>query len=222
MTTANGPGVTNTIRLLFTILVVLFSSTGHTQLDLPLPVKNALDYRRVPHHTLSIYVERVDTGELVLSWNEAEPRNPASVEKMLTTLVALDMLGPAYTWKTDVYLMGEVTDGVLEGDLLLKGYGDPYMVTERFWKLLRRIRQAGIAAIDGDLLIDDSYFDIGDYDPAAFDREPLRAYNVAPNAMLTNFKVVRYYFEPDLASSRVAVVSAQERPAPGHTHLAEG
>jgi D-alanyl-D-alanine carboxypeptidase/D-alanyl-D-alanine-endopeptidase (penicillin-binding protein 4) len=147
----------------------------------------------------------VDTGEVVLSWNDAEPRNPASVEKMLTTLVALDMLGPAYTWKTDVYALGETTDGVLEGDLLLKGYGDPYLVTERFWQLLRRIRQAGIAAIDGDLLIDDSYFDVGDYDPSAFDREPLRAYNVAPNAMLTNFKVVRYYFEPELASSRVKV-----------------
>jgi D-alanyl-D-alanine carboxypeptidase/D-alanyl-D-alanine-endopeptidase (penicillin-binding protein 4) len=78
-------------------------------------------------------------------------------------------------------------------------------VTERFWQLLRRIRRAGIAAINGDLLIDDSYFDVGNYDPAAFDREPLRAYNVAPNAMLTNFKVVRYYFEPDLASSRVKV-----------------
>jgi D-alanyl-D-alanine carboxypeptidase/D-alanyl-D-alanine-endopeptidase (penicillin-binding protein 4) len=124
---------------------------------------------------------------------------------MLTTLVALDTLEPAYTWKTDVHLLGEVTDGVLEGDLLLKGYGDPYLVTERFWQMLRQIRQLGISTIDGDLLIDDSYFDIGDYDPAAFDHEPLRAYNVAPNAMLTNFKVVRYYFEPDVASSRVHV-----------------
>ena len=156
-------------------------------------------------HTLSVYVESLDTGEVVLSWNEAEPRNPASVEKMLTTLVALDLLGPAYTWKTDVHLMGEVNDGVLDGDLLLKGYGDPYLVTERFWQLLRRIRLSGISAINGNLLIDDSYFDIGDYDPAAFDREPLRAYNVAPNAMLTNFKVVRYYFEPDVATSSVNV-----------------
>lgn len=187
------------------VLALLCSAPGHAQQDLPIPVQNALNYRRIPHHTLSVYVERVDTGEVVLSWNDAEARNPASVEKMLTTLVALDMLGPAYTWKTEVYALGETTDGVLEGDLLLKGYGDPYLVTERFWQLLRRIRQAGITAINGDLLIDDSYFTVGDYDPAAFDREPLRAYNVAPNAMLTNFKVVRYYFEPDLVLSRVTV-----------------
>ncbi len=193
------------IKKLLFALVFLLSSTLYAQQDLPVPIKNALNYRRVPDHTLSVYVESIDTGEVVLSWNEAEPRNPASVEKMLTTLVALDTLGPAFSWKTDVHLLGEVTDGVLDGDLLLKGYGDPYLVTERFWQLLRRIRQSGISAIDGDLLIDDSYFDIGSYDPAAFDREPLRAYNVAPNAMLTNFKVVRYYFEPDVASSRVNV-----------------
>ena len=195
----------NIINKLLLVLILLFSSTLYAQQDLPIPVKNALNYRRVPDQSLSVYVESLDTGEVVLSWNEAEPRNPASVEKMLTTLVALDTLGPAYTWKTDVHLLGEVTDGVLDGDLLLKGYGDPYLVTERFWQLLRRIRQLGISAINGDLLIDDSHFDIGNYDPAAFDREPLRAYNVAPNAMLTNFKVVRYYFEPDIASSRVKV-----------------
>ena len=192
-------------RMLF-VFILLFSSALYAQQDLPIPIKSALNYRNIPDHTLSLFVESLDTGEVVLSWNDAEPRNPASVEKMLTTLVALDTLGPAYTWKTDVYVLGEVSDGVLDGDLQLKGYGDPYLVTERFWQLLRRIRQSGISEINGDLLIDDSYFDTGNYDPAAFDREPLRAYNVAPNALLTNFKVIRYYFAPDTVSSRVRVL----------------
>ncbi len=192
----------NNLSLAFCLLL---SAAVSAQQALPIPVQSALNYRKIPHHSLSVYVESLDSGDVVLTWNEAEPRNPASVEKMLTTLVALDTLGPAYTWKTDVYVLGDVNDGILEGDLLLKGHGDPYLVTERFWQLLRRIRQSGITEINGDLLIDDSYFDIGDYDPAAFDREPLRAYNVAPNAMLTNFKVVRYYFEPDPSTSRVNV-----------------
>ena len=193
------------INNLFLAFCLLLSVAVSAQQALPLPVQSALNYRKIPHHSLSVYVESLDSGDVVLSWNGAEPRNPASVEKMLTTLVALDTLGPAYTWKTDVYVLGDVNDGILEGDLLLKGHGDPYLVTERFWQLLRRIRQSGITEINGDLLIDDSYFDIGDYDPAAFDREPLRAYNVAPNAMLTNFKVVRYYFEADPSTSRVNV-----------------
>lgn len=201
--------VTSTVTagrvLVCCVSFVLAASAVRAQQDLPVQVKNALAYRRIPDHTLSIYVESIETGEVVLAWNDAVPRNPASVEKMLTTLVALDKLGPAYTWKTDVYLLGELRDGILEGDLLLKGYGDPYLVTERFWQLLRRIRQSGISTIDGDLLIDDSHFDVGNYDPAAFDHEPLRAYNVSPNALLTNFKVVRYYFEPDPSSASVKV-----------------
>lgn len=186
-------------------LLLVFSQAAIAQHVLPIPVQSALNYRKIPDETLSVYVESLDTGEVLLAWNEIVPRSPASVEKMLTTLVALDTLGPTYTWKTDVHLLGSVKDGTLDGDLLLKGHGDPYLVTERLWQLLRQIRQVGITEINGDLLIDDSYFDTGNYDPAAFDREPLRAYNVAPNAMLTNFKVVRYYFEPRPATSRVDI-----------------
>jgi D-alanyl-D-alanine carboxypeptidase/D-alanyl-D-alanine-endopeptidase (penicillin-binding protein 4) len=129
---------------------------------------------------------------------------------LLTTLVALDTLGPAYRWKTDVYALGDIRNRRLDGDLLLKGYGDPFLVTERFWQMLRGIRRAGIDEIAGDLLIDDSYFDIGTYDPGAFDSQPLRAYNVAPNALLSNFKVVRYWFEPHGESVKVTVDPALE------------
>lgn len=188
-----------------TLLFTLIPVASVAEMSLPAPVRNALAFRNVPDTALSVYVEKLDDGEVVLAWNEAEPRNPASVEKMVTTLIALDVLGPAYHWNTDVTFLGDVTDGVLNGDLLLKGYGDPYLVTERFWQLLRDIRSAGVREITGNLLLDDSYFDVGDYDPAAFDREPLRAYNVSPNALLTNFKVVRYFFEPAGEASAVKV-----------------
>ncbi|MGB5688268.1 MAG: D-alanyl-D-alanine carboxypeptidase/D-alanyl-D-alanine-endopeptidase [Woeseiaceae bacterium] len=191
--------------------------------ELPLGVRSVLKLRQVPADSLSVHVQDVGTGEVVLEHLAATPRNPASTMKLLTTLVALDTLGPAYRWKTDVYALGEIKDGRLDGDLLLKGYGDPFLVTERFWQLLRSIRRAGIDEIDGDLLLDDSYFDIGAYDPGAFDRQPLRAYNVAPNALLTNFKVVRYWFEPIGQSVKVTLdppldnlrVTNQLRVAPG-------
>jgi D-alanyl-D-alanine carboxypeptidase/D-alanyl-D-alanine-endopeptidase (penicillin-binding protein 4) len=173
--------------------------------DLPLQVRNVLGHRSVPAESLSMYVLNLDTGETTLSWNAAEPRNPASVMKLVTTLIALDTLGPAYTWKTDAFAIGEVTGDVLQGDLLLKGYGDPFLVTERVWTMLRSLRRTGVRSISGDLLIDDSYFRVVDYDPAAFDRQPLRAYNVAPNALMMNFKVVRYYFEPDVPANAVTI-----------------
>lgn len=171
--------------------------------NLPVGVRALLNLRQLPADSLSIYVEDVESGEVVLEWLADEPRNPASAMKLLTTLVALDVLGPAYRWKTDVYALGEVNDGRLEGDLALKGHGDPFLVTERIWQLIRDIHHAGVTDITGDLLLDDSHFDVGRHDPAAFDRQPLRAYNVAPNALLMNFKVVRYRFEPDGSAVRV-------------------
>lgn len=191
-------------RLISLIVVMLcIPLTVVADDGLPSAVRNALDYRHLPGESLSLYVENLGTGDPLLAWNENEPRNPASVMKLLTTLVALDLLGPTYTWKTDVYLQGEVQGDTLDGDLLLKGHGDPYLVAERLWQIVRSIRRAGISRITGDLLLDDSYFNVGDYDPGAFDNSPLRAYNVAPNALMMNFKVVRYLFAPDAATETV-------------------
>ena len=173
---------------------------------LPVQVRSVLKLRNVPDDSLSIHVTDLQTGDTVLAWNEDVARNPASTMKIITTLVALDLLGPSYRWSTDVYALGEIRDGRLDGDLLLKGHGDPYLVTERVWQLLRSINQAGIREIGGDLLLDDSYFDVPDHDPGAFDRQPLRAYNVGPNALLMNFKVVRYWFEPDHGANTVRVM----------------
>ena len=186
-------GICTTLALCLFVMAAAHSANK----ELPAGVRSVLDVRQVPDETLSIYVEDVDTGETVLQWLDDEPRNPASTIKLLTTLVSLDTLGPAYRWKTEVFADGEIHGDQLDGDLVVKGYGDPFLVTERVWQLVRNIRLTGIREISGDLLIDDSYFDVGDYDPAAFDRQPLRAYNVAPNALLMNFKVVRYWFEPD-------------------------
>jgi len=192
------------LRLLPLVIAAL-PLIGLCESVLPPDVQNSLTLRKAPDNSLSIYVENIDTGEPILTWYEDVPRNPASVIKLLTTFVALDILGPTYTWKTEAYVLGETDGGVLDGDLLLKGYGDPFLVTERVWQMLREIRQKGISRINGDLLIDDSYFDVPYHDPAKFDREPLRAYNVAPNALMMNFKVVRYHFEPDLVAATVNI-----------------
>ncbi len=191
---------------LVALLAVAQSAAGAPESDLPLPIRSVLNLRQVPDDTLSIHVIDLDSGETLLGWNDDVSRNPASTMKLVTTLVALDVLGPSYRWQTDVYALGDIVDGRLDGDLLLQGHGDPYLVTERVWKMLRIINQAGIREVSGDLLLDDSYFDVGPHNPAEFDHQPLRAYNVAPNALLMNFKVVRYWFEPDLVANSVRVM----------------
>ena len=193
------------IPLVFAFLALATVVVAAPDDTLPIPVQNVLRHRQVPDDTLSVYVEDLESGEVLLRWQDGMPRNPGSTIKLLTTLVALDVLGPTYAWQTDIFALGPVNDGRLEGDLLIRGGGDPFLVTERVWQLLRRIRQAGIRDIGGDLLIDDSYFAVDNHDPAAFDRQPLRAYNVAPNALLMNFKVVRYWFEPNREANSVRV-----------------
>jgi D-alanyl-D-alanine carboxypeptidase/D-alanyl-D-alanine-endopeptidase (penicillin-binding protein 4) len=173
---------------------------------LPASVQSVLNVRKIADDKLSIFVTDLGTGKSILEWNPDTPRNPASTMKLVATLVALDELGPSYEWKTEIYALGEIVDGRLKGDLLIKGYGDPFLVTERVWRMVRDLTQSGLTEIDGDLVLDDSYFKVEPYDPGAFDRQPLRAYNVAPNALLMNLKVVRYWFEPDASANSVRVV----------------
>ena len=193
-------------------LTAMLTAAAAPEPALPVPVQSALNYRQLPHDTLSIYIADLESGDTVLRWNDDTPRNPGSTIKLLTTLVALDVLGPTYTWQTDIYALGDVADGKLDGDLLIRGHGDPYLVTERVWQLLRQLRRLGIREITGDLLLDDSYFEVGEHDPGAFDRQPLRAYNVAPNALLMNFKALRFWFEPDPESGGVNI--SMEPPLP--------
>ena len=96
----------------------------------------------------------------LLSWQAASPMNPASVMKLVTTYAALELLGPAYTWATPVYVDGPIAGGVLQGNLIIQGKGDPKLVQERLWLLLRRVQGLGIKRISGDILLDRSAFTV--------------------------------------------------------------
>jgi D-alanyl-D-alanine carboxypeptidase/D-alanyl-D-alanine-endopeptidase (penicillin-binding protein 4) len=122
--------------------------------------------------------------------------NPASIAKLATTFAALELLGPAFTWATPVYLDGSVREGTLHGNLYIKGQGDPKLVAERLWLLLRRVQGLGIRSIAGDIVLDQGAFETVAQDPGAFDGEPLRPYNAAPEALLLNFKSLVMTFTP--------------------------
>jgi D-alanyl-D-alanine carboxypeptidase/D-alanyl-D-alanine-endopeptidase (penicillin-binding protein 4) len=104
----------------------------------------------------------------------------------------LDSLGPAFTWKTRIYLGGRLANGVLSGDLFLVGGGDPYMTSERWWSLVQQVRELGVAKITGDVVIDNSYFAPIAATRGDFDEQPWRSYNVLPDALLVNFQTSRF------------------------------
>ena len=138
-----------------------------------------------------------------LAWQADTAMNPASVMKLVTTYAGLDLLGPGYFWKTRVYTQGYVRNGVLHGDLLIQGSGDPKLVRERLADLIDAIRAKGITAIDGDIGLDRSVFKLPPHDPAAFDDDPLRPYNVGPDGLLVNFKALVFKFIPERGRVRV-------------------
>lgn len=168
---------------------------------LPPPVLAALARAGVPPDAFAAVVAPVEAaGSPRLAWRADAPMNPASVMKLATTFAALDQLGPAYTWRTPVYAQGPVQGGTLQGNLYLRGSGDPTLVMERLWLLLRQVQARGITAISGDIVVDGSAFTNHARDAAAFDGQPQRAYNAAPEALLVNFKSVVLDWAPDAAA----------------------
>ncbi len=179
---------------------------------LPPPVAQALSRAGLPHSAVALYVQEVDGRRPTASFNASRPMNPASTIKLVTAFAALELLGPGYTWKTEAYLLGRLRDDVLDGDLALKGYGDPKLTIENFWLFLRALRARGLREIRGDLVLDRSHFEVADHDPAKFDSEPLRPYNVGADALLVNYKAVRFFFLPQPARQSVAVVPEPKLP----------
>ncbi len=159
----------------------------------------------VPLSSVAIVVQQADKRTPLFRHRPDRPMNPASVMKLVTTFAALDLLGPDYRWKTETYVDGTLVDGTLHGNLVIKGYGDPKLTVEQWQALIGALRTKGLASIDGDLVQDRSYFAMPPYDPAAFDGEPLKPYNVGPDALLVNFKSVRFVFAPNAAGDATAL-----------------
>jgi D-alanyl-D-alanine carboxypeptidase/D-alanyl-D-alanine-endopeptidase (penicillin-binding protein 4) len=145
--------------------------------------------------------------------NPSTPMNPASVMKLVTTYASLELLGPTYRWKTDALASGPLRDGVLEGDLFLKGGGDPKLDLEAFWILLRALRGKGLREIRGDLVLDRGYFEKPPGDSGKFDGDIFRPYNVMPDALLVNYRSLRFVFSPAVERNAVQVYVEPRPPA---------
>ena len=207
MPSAPKPLAQRALRLFF-LLAALASAPALAQ-TLPPEVEAALARARVPPEAVTMLVADADAVRPPrLAWRTQVPVNPASVMKLVTTYAALDLLGPAFTWTTPVYVDGPVRDGVLDGNLYIQGQGDPKLVLERLWLLLRRVQGLGIQGINGDIVLDRSAFEVAESDPNAFDGEGQRPYNAAPDALLVNFKSVVMSFMPN-RGAQTAQVSYQ-------------
>ena len=178
---------------------------------LPPNVLGALKAAQIPAASVAVVVQPVDAKVPLVAHNAAQAMNPASVMKLVTTYAALDLLGPAWTWKTTAWTEAAAVDGVLNSNLYLKGSGDPRFAIEHLWALLRQLRVRGIQHIGGDVVLDRTVFNVPAIDPGAFDDKPMRPYNVGPDGLLINFRALRFTLQPDNGRPRVLM----ETPSDG-------
>lgn len=196
------------MKLLHTLLlIVCFIHSAHAA-TLPLPVVQALKLAHIPLGSIGVEVREVNARTPLISVNSKQSMNPASTMKLLTTYAGLELLGPSYSWKTEAYIDGKLEQGVLYGDLILKGYGDPKLTLEKLWLWLHELRSRGLREIRGALVLDRSVFQLASHDPAEFDNEPMRPYNTGPDALLLNFNSVHLRFIPE--GEKIKIVSMPE------------
>ena len=180
--------------------LLLFAVTGGpvTAADTPLPesVRQALAQQELDADNFGVWVRPVDSDRALISHQAERAFNPASVMKLVTTVASLDILGPSFKWKTEIHADQLPVNGVIEGNLYIKGYGDPWFRSEDLWDSVRRLRELGVREIRGDVVLDDSYFAPMAADPGEFDNRPDRVYNALPNALLLDNRAVRISISP--------------------------
>ncbi|MFI5447931.1 D-alanyl-D-alanine carboxypeptidase/D-alanyl-D-alanine-endopeptidase [Polaromonas sp. UC242_47] len=173
---------------------------------LPAAIDKALVRAQIPREAVTLLVvDAAGKQPARLNYRSLVPMNPASVMKLVTTYAALDVLGPDFLWTTQLLMDGQITDGVLNGNLVVRGGGDPKLVVERLQALLAQVQSSGVKAIRGDIVLDRSAFRMPARDAADFDGEPLRPYNASPDALLINFKSLVLKFTPDPLNQRALV-----------------
>ena len=196
-------------HLIWLLCALLIPVAGLAQADgLPAPVAQALSRAGIAPDNVAVWVQAVDGDRASIAHNTDQAMNPASVMKLVTAFAALETLGPSHTWTTRLAHTGSVIDGTLNGDLHIIGAADPVLGYERMWRLLRRVREAGIRRITGDIVLDGSALRLPAHDPFAFDGRGLRPYNSGPHGLLLHFNTLQLFLTPGQPGTPVGMISS--------------
>ncbi|GAB3393448.1 D-alanyl-D-alanine carboxypeptidase/D-alanyl-D-alanine-endopeptidase [Azotobacter armeniacus] len=192
----------------------LSASAAQINTTLPKNVQQALSAHKLPGDALSLAVLPLTGPGTPTFINADVPLNPASTMKLVTTYAALELLGPTHKWRTEFYADGPLRDGVLDGNLYLKGGGDPKLNMEKLWLLMRDLRANGVREVHGDLVLDRSHF-VKPQLPAFNDDggDSNKPFLVEPDSLLINLKALRFIARAEPGKVQVSI----EPPIAGMT-----
>lgn len=152
----------------------------------------------------SIIVRRIADGEVLYSHHPDTLLIPASLTKLVTTAVILDKWGPVHKFTTRTFHTGKRTGDVINGDLVIIGGGDPYLVSEKMWMFASRIKNLGVNTITGQVIIDTSLFAP---EVTRSNHTSTNAYDAPVTAFGINFNTVSVLVIPATAVGRKATVT---------------
>lgn len=187
----------------FSCIILLWSSPG---LASPTLWRQMLQQPALPAQHTSAQIISMKTGETLLSQNESAALMPASNMKIITSAAALSLLKPEYRFKTHLFTDGYQQNNTLKGNLYIKGYGDPTLSDERLLELIQELRFQGIESIEGDLIVDDSFFDQEHTGRGWKDSYGAAAYSARISALSLNLNVVEVRVRPTQAGQPAAIV----------------
>lgn len=168
-------------------------------------LRSAMSALKIAPESTSIIIRELGSRRTLVSLNPDTPRNPASVMKTVTTFAALDLLGPGFRWQTEALVSKRPDATGRVDDLYLRGGGNPLWVADDFNAFVAAIYARGVRQIDGDLILDRSYYDVPAGDRAAFDDKPHRVYNMLPDPLTLNFGSLSLLIVPNVAAHRLDV-----------------
>ena len=173
---------------------------------LPASVRQVMQATGIEDQHLALVVLPAEGGPARYSHRADVPMSPASTLKVLTTVSALDTLGPDYHWHTALLSDGARKGDRLRGDLYLRGDGEPDLQPEHLLAMLRELRASGVRRLDGDLVLDRSYFQPLRFDQGVppFDSTPAQYYNVIPDALVVHSNMIDLQLSSTADSVRVS------------------
>jgi D-alanyl-D-alanine carboxypeptidase/D-alanyl-D-alanine-endopeptidase (penicillin-binding protein 4) len=155
---------------------------------------------------VGVHVRSLSDGRTIFDHNGAKLFNPASNMKLLTTASALWYLGPSYRFRTEARRDPKMSDGVVDGNLYIKGFGDPTLTTEEVFGLVNELALAGITKVKGDLIVDDSFFDAVSEGPGWEQEHSDQAYAAPIGALAVDFGTFNIRVMPGAKVGAPAIV----------------
>jgi len=160
-------------------------------------VDGLIKARRYNAAGLGVVVKDLTNDSVVVAVNPDMPMNPASVQKLVTGAAAFELLGPTYTFATKIYTDGafQADSGIIDGNLYIRGAGEPGINPEKLWLIVQHLRHRGVRRITGNIVIDDYFFDEVAVGPG-FSEEESRSYQSLISALPVSYSSVAVHHRP--------------------------